>query len=216
MAVFMMLLRFFTVNMNADGSLPTARWREMWKALFEAGDIKRAWCHHRFARMRNFLSDKDLLSWSEEEFVAGVLDEEVRFVPGRAAKWSASAELVSMMEQVEWQTVVGVGDCQDIETNQAESGSFVCGEFAPGGFEAKEEGENTLYGYKLQDQGQTEIKEEGESTLYGYTAYEIPILTPKSRQSTSFLEDLSHLGIEMPLQRPRCTGFSTSQYRMAA
>ena len=37
LAIFLMLLRFFTNNMNADGSLPVARWREMWKALFGAG-----------------------------------------------------------------------------------------------------------------------------------------------------------------------------------
>ena len=73
-AVFLMLLRFFTNNMNADGSLPVARWREMWMALQGAGDVDRAWCHHRFARMRNFLTRKDLLDWEEEDFVAGVVD----------------------------------------------------------------------------------------------------------------------------------------------
>ena len=80
----------------------------------------------------------------------------------------------------------------------------------------REEGESILYGYKHQELGQTEEREEGESTLYGCTPFVIPIFTPKSRQSTSFLEDLSHLGIEMPLQRPRFTGYSTRQYRMAA
>ena len=40
LAVFLMLLRFFTNNMNADGSLPVARWREMWTALHGAGDVE--------------------------------------------------------------------------------------------------------------------------------------------------------------------------------
>lgn len=47
LAAFLMLLRFFTGNMNPDGSLPTARWREMWSALHVAGDVGRPWCHHR-------------------------------------------------------------------------------------------------------------------------------------------------------------------------
>ena len=55
-AVFLMFLRFFTTNMNPDGSLPTARWRELWSALHGAGDVGRPWCHHRHAAVRNLLS----------------------------------------------------------------------------------------------------------------------------------------------------------------
>ena len=91
LAIFLMLLRFFSLNMNADGSLPTARWREMWTALHEAGDIDRAWCHHRYARMRNFLTEKDLLVWEDEDFTVGVVDDAGRFVPGKAAKWCATS-----------------------------------------------------------------------------------------------------------------------------
>ena len=41
LAIFLKLLRFLTGNMNPDGSLPTARWRELWSALHEAGDVVR-------------------------------------------------------------------------------------------------------------------------------------------------------------------------------
>ena len=82
LAVFLMLLRFFTHNMNADGSLPVARWKEMWSALYGAGDVGRAWCHHRFATMRNFLTGEGWLSWQDEDFVVGVLDDDGRFVLG--------------------------------------------------------------------------------------------------------------------------------------
>jgi hypothetical protein len=215
LAAFLMMLRFFTANMNADGTLPTARWREMWTSLHVSGDLDRAWCHHRFARMRNFLSRKDLIVWEDEDFVAGVLGENGQFVPGKAAKWCASDELMSMMEQVDGQHVVSTAQGRDFETNSAEK--LAVSGFSEVGVvhdEGREEGESILYGYN--HQVQPEEKKEGVSTLYGYTASEIPILTPESRQSTRFLEDLQHLGIVMPLQRPRFVGYSTGQYRRAA
>lgn len=41
LAIFLMLLKFFSNNMNPDGSLPVKRWSDMWKAVFQAGDINR-------------------------------------------------------------------------------------------------------------------------------------------------------------------------------
>ena len=93
LAIFLMLLRFFTSNMNADGSLPTARWIEMWTALHEAGDIGRPWCHHRYAAMRNYLSSKGLLSWEDAGYLIGGVGGDGRYVPGQAAKWHASEDV---------------------------------------------------------------------------------------------------------------------------
>ena len=99
LSIFLMLLRFFTNNMNADGSLPVARWREMWAALHGAADVGRAWCHHRFATIRNFVSDKGLLAWQDESFVVGVCGDDGMFVLGRASKWKGSEELMSRLEE---------------------------------------------------------------------------------------------------------------------
>jgi hypothetical protein len=57
MAVFLMLLKFFSSHMNKDGTLPTARYQEMWNSLYGAGDISRAWNCNRFKVMRD-------LDWS--------------------------------------------------------------------------------------------------------------------------------------------------------
>lgn len=217
LAIFLMILRFFSLNMNADGSLPTARWREMWTALYESGEIERAWCHHRLARMRNFLSEKELIVWEDEDFVAGVFDDEGRFVPGKAAKWHAGNDLMSRLEEVDGQQAVGTARGRDFETDAEEK--LVVSGFKEGGQahdEGREEERGILCGYKHQVQLKPDEKEEGRSILYGYTTFEIPILTPESRQSTKFLEDLDHLGIVMPLQRPRFKGYSTGQYRKAA
>jgi hypothetical protein len=36
------LLRFFTRNMNDNGTLPWARFEGLWTAVYHAGDIERA------------------------------------------------------------------------------------------------------------------------------------------------------------------------------
>lgn len=109
MAIFLMLLRFFTAHMNQDGSLPTARWREMWKALHEAGDVSRPWCHRRYAAMRNHLSEKRLLAWDDEGYWVGGTGGGGGHVPGKAARWHAGARLVELMEAGE-RTLDGRGD----------------------------------------------------------------------------------------------------------
>jgi hypothetical protein len=40
-AVFLMILKCFSANMNEDGSLPVARWRQLWNSLFRCGEAVR-------------------------------------------------------------------------------------------------------------------------------------------------------------------------------
>ena len=203
MAIFLMLLRFFSNNMNADGSLPVARWREMWSALFGASDVGRAWCHHRFATMRNFLSDRSLIAWDDEDFFIGVLDDDGRFVPGKAAKWKAGEELMVMMDAVDGQ--------------EAGIGSVVASDVAGDEVvEEKERGRVILYGHKqdhlhlyptLDDQGN--LTEGAETTDHTQT-------THSQGQSASFQSFLDDFGLWVPVPRPRFAGHATSHYRMAA
>ncbi len=99
LAIFLMLLRFFSGHMNADGSLPTARWREMWTALHEAGGGGRPWCHRRYAAMRNFLSGQGLLAWDDEGYLVGETGRDGRRVPGKASRWRAGTRLMGWMEE---------------------------------------------------------------------------------------------------------------------
>ena len=98
LAIFLMLGEHFTNNMNADGSLPTARWEQMWKSLFAEGDIVRAWDHKRFKLMRDRLSSLGLLEWEDFSFYLGrqIGDE---YFPGRAAKWKFSDELMEKLAE---------------------------------------------------------------------------------------------------------------------
>jgi hypothetical protein len=99
-AIFLMLLRFFTTHMNPDGSLPTARWRETWSALHGAGEVGRPWCHHRYAAVRNRLSRQGLLAWEDEGYVIGNVGSGGLYLPGKAAKWRAGGQLMGWMVDV--------------------------------------------------------------------------------------------------------------------
>jgi hypothetical protein len=97
-AIFLMLLKFFTENMNGDGSLPVNRWSEMWKSVFEAGDINRAFCPQRFKTIRDHLSGLQLLDWKDENFQIGWHDDAGKYHKGKACKWKATETLIEMLE----------------------------------------------------------------------------------------------------------------------
>ena len=98
-AIFLLLLKFFTEHMNQDGSLPAKRWRNMWKALFEAGDVSRAFCPQRFKAIRDHLSSLQLLDWKDETYQIGWYDEDGEYHKGLACKWQASEQLIGMLEE---------------------------------------------------------------------------------------------------------------------
>ncbi len=96
LGIFFILLKFFSLNMNSDGSLPTARFRALWDAMFKKGDIDRAFDFKRFAVMRNYLSSMGLLDWQDERYVYSGGNQK-----GQAAKWRASEELLQALLQLE-------------------------------------------------------------------------------------------------------------------
>jgi len=94
LAVFLMLLKFFSGNMNADGSLPMARFRSMWNALFESRDVSRSFDPKRFAAMRNLVSDLGLLEWEDQRYTPGALGSK-----GQSCCWHASDALMALLEE---------------------------------------------------------------------------------------------------------------------
>ena len=75
-AIFLLLLRFFTNQMNYDGTLPTARFEALWTALYDCGDVMRAFNAKRYAAIRNHLSaltvdGAALLTWEDESYCLG-------------------------------------------------------------------------------------------------------------------------------------------------
>ncbi len=109
-AIFLLLLRFFSENMNTDGSMPVRRWKKMWQALFEAGDINRAFCPQRFKVIRDHLSSLQLLDWQDETYRIGWFDEDGEYHKGKSSKWHASERLMGMLQgTVRWSPKAGPG-----------------------------------------------------------------------------------------------------------
>jgi hypothetical protein len=106
-AVAMVLLLHFKNDPNVDGTLPTRRVKELWTSLFENGDINRAWNHHRWKAIRDYLSDHGHIEWQDHRyqytFVAkdedGNVDEE-ESKHGIACKWEITDEFEMTLEQV--------------------------------------------------------------------------------------------------------------------
>jgi hypothetical protein len=96
LGVFFMETKFFTLNMNIDGSMPTERFKVLWEKLIENGDIDRAWDYKRFAAMRNYVSSLGWLDWEDERYYLGPQGKK-----GKAAKWKATAELMEMLTTIE-------------------------------------------------------------------------------------------------------------------
>jgi hypothetical protein len=82
------ILRACTLHMNVDGSMPLMRIKSLWDKMFEAEDTTRAFNFHRFAAIRNMLTDLGLLEW-----------EDGTYQFGKACKWRAGEELMGMIEE---------------------------------------------------------------------------------------------------------------------
>jgi hypothetical protein len=109
MAVHLMELRWFTKNMNKDGSMPSARF-EYWSNRLKAeGKIKRGHDCHRHAAMNRLLSSLGLLDWQDNTYVPPTYVDGHK-VEGRAAQWQATEAFMQRLEQD-----------NDIHTGQRES-----------------------------------------------------------------------------------------------
>lgn len=103
-SLFIMFLKFFSANMNPDGSLPFARFEKFWNAVFESGDIDRGFQTNRFCVMRNYLSSLGLIEWEDASYKIGHVCADGKRRGGKAAKWTASEmllDLIGMVEMVE-------------------------------------------------------------------------------------------------------------------
>jgi|GEM_PF-2032537 len=106
-AAFLLLLKFFTDRMNADGTLPVKRFEALWTGLYEAGDLERAFDCHRFKKIRDYLSDLGLIGWEDSTFIVPRIDEAGRRRKGRACKWKAGQVL---MDVLDWEQERSEGD----------------------------------------------------------------------------------------------------------
>lgn len=94
MAALLLVLEACTNDMNADGSMPTARIRENWEILHDNGDVERPWCPRRYTALRDQLSTLDYIDWEDRHYVPAALSPTGT---GQAARWRLSEALMEML-----------------------------------------------------------------------------------------------------------------------
>lgn len=156
-AAFLLLLKFFTNRMNADGTLPVKRFEGLWTGLYEAGDVGRAFDCHRFKTIRDYLSDLGLIDWVDNNYVVPRIDETGKMRKGRACKWKAGRVLMDMLAweggrrggeesgEIGHDEVVDDDDVQEGEEDEAPFGGTGLDDPPPGGHE-EGRGEASLVG----------------------------------------------------------------------
>jgi hypothetical protein len=87
-AIFLLLGSWLSRHMNADGSMPWARFKGFWNSVYAAGDIERPFEAKRFAAIRNQFEAWGLLEW-----------ENVHYRQGAAAKWCFSKYLLDVIDE---------------------------------------------------------------------------------------------------------------------
>jgi hypothetical protein len=96
MAVLLLVLEACTLDLNADGSMPTARIRENWEILHADGDVPRPWCPRRYTALRDHLSDLGHIDWEDRRYIPSALSTTGM---GQAAKWRLSEAMMEMLER---------------------------------------------------------------------------------------------------------------------
>lgn len=95
--IAIMILKFLKENKNLDNTVPTKRVASLWKALYKANDIKRAWNHHRFAEIRNTLSQLGMIKWIDNRYQIG---SKVDKTQGIACKWEISEKMYMYLQKL--------------------------------------------------------------------------------------------------------------------
>jgi hypothetical protein len=145
LAAFLLLLKFFTDRMNADGTLPVRRFEGLWTGLYEAGDLERAFDCHRFKAIRDYLSDLGLIDWEDHTFVMPRIDETGQIRKGRACKWKAGASLMEMLDSEKWTTMTEIAeglDGVDESDNSIHKGGEEKASFVGTGYEVTSPGDH--------------------------------------------------------------------------
>lgn len=127
-AVAMLLLRHFKAQPNDDRSLPCRRVQELWTGLWDAGDIHRAWNHHRWKKIRDFLSARGHIDWTDHRYEPPVMvknekgkwgrakDGNGKSSRGLACQWAITDEFDLHLERVASMTTLSAGGASFVDT----------------------------------------------------------------------------------------------------
>jgi len=122
-AVMMVLLRHFKAQPNCDKTLPCRRAEELWTGLYHAGDVDRGFCHHRWRRIRDFLSARGHIDWTDHRYEPPcvVKDEngkkdQKKSSRGIACKWGITEQYDHWLERVSLTAALKSGEASFVDT----------------------------------------------------------------------------------------------------
>ena len=123
-SILLMLLEHCSQNGTSDGTMPTARLRELWRSLYEAGDISRAWSNRRFTAMRDELARWGWIEMVDNSHIIGTEDSE-----GRAMRWHGSEQMLDVVSSSSSTSVENTHTTFVVGTPYEES--LIDGEYKP-------------------------------------------------------------------------------------
>lgn len=94
-AIALLILLFINKNPNKDGSIPTERVKQLWISLYKFNNVKRNWNHHRWKVIRDLLSMKNLIDWTDNKYEFGNKSNNQK---GIACKWKLSKKLLKTVK----------------------------------------------------------------------------------------------------------------------
>lgn len=108
LAILLMILEFCTKNISENNGMPEKRIAKLWEALYQCGDVDRAYNHHRFKVLRNFLSDRGMIDWKSSEYRIGWYRKNGDYIPGECMKWKLDQTVMEELEKL--RSVKGTGE----------------------------------------------------------------------------------------------------------
>lgn len=112
LAILLMILEFCTDHISENNGLPENRIAKLWEALYQCGDVDRAYNHHRLKVLRNFLSDRGMIDWKSSEYRIGWYRKNGDYVPGECMKWKLDQKVMAELEKR--RSVKGIVEIQAI------------------------------------------------------------------------------------------------------
>jgi hypothetical protein len=100
LAIALPIVKFCSQKRNVDGTMPTKRIKRIWDALFEEGEVDRAFDYHRWRVIRDSLEAKGGLEMESRYFYTGFVNQGGEFIKGVAAKWKMADWLVEKLDEV--------------------------------------------------------------------------------------------------------------------
>jgi hypothetical protein len=100
LAIALPIVKSCSRSRNPDGTMPTARIKGIWDALFQEGVVDRAFDYHRWRVIRNLIETRGGLDMEDRRYFTGFVNHLGQQIRGRAAKWRMTDWLIETLHRL--------------------------------------------------------------------------------------------------------------------